>query len=90
LADYCAGQDDVIKRLQAALDAQRSSDLEDDRLRADDGRDAARYRWLLVNCDIQFPRGVAFPSNDNYYMGGFHTKEELDPAIDAAMKESKP
>jgi hypothetical protein len=47
LADYCAGQDDVIKRLQAALDAQRSSDLEDDRLRADEGRGAALPTVIL-------------------------------------------
>jgi predicted transcriptional regulator of viral defense system len=37
LADYCAGQDDVIKRLQAALDAT-----------ADEGLDADILRFAMV------------------------------------------
>jgi hypothetical protein len=56
--------------------------------RADAGKDAARYRWILENADVLFKRAEFFNGIYSHYPATHEVSEAIDSAILAA-KEKK-
>jgi hypothetical protein len=57
--------------------------------RADAGKDAARYRWILENADVLFKRAEFFNGIYSHYPATHEVSEAIDAAILAANKEPK-
>jgi len=86
VADYKAKWYDSNKAVHAAWNRAEKAEAERDALR----QDAARYRWLRdgAECDVIF----GDPEYEDRYahVESLLALDDLDAAIDAALKEGKP
>jgi hypothetical protein len=82
-----------IKDVESALDGLAALPSADPTYpaseRADAGKDAARYRWILENADVLFKRAEFFNGIYSHYPATHEVSEAIDAAILAANKEPK-